>query len=1019
MNLNIAALCMICYFVHGVSVGQQPKKKFNLPEGISVSEYENGEVWVKLKPAYKDIFTGQETIGRVATKINAMQMRPLLSPQASSKALARVAPRKPHVDIALYYQVMFAKSRPLEDFINELYASGYFDVVEPLYTIKPFLVPDDPSFSQQYYLDIINAEEAWDITQGDQSLIIGIVDTGGDLDHPDLQNKIYVDPSDPTDGIDNDGDGFIDNNKGWDFSGADLSLIGTPGFKGDNDPSVSKGNLFAHGTMVAGCAAASTDNGSGISSIGFNTKLLFTKHFADNQADLGTGYSSNLYDGILYAATHGAKIINCSWGSYHAGVIEQDIITYVTLDLGCMVVAAAGNSNVETPIYPASYDYVLSVASSDANDVRTNFSNFGKTIDIISPGSNILTTTYNDGYGTDSGTSLSAPIVSGAAALVWAHNPALTGLQVAELIRASADVSVYTKNPQYINKLGKGRLDVVKALTYQGPSIRASNQLLINDNGTQPEQGESARLFFDFTNYLLPSSNALTATLSSSSPYLTIITGEIGLGSIPENSTIRNNTSPFEIILSPSLPIDQSIEILITYKDGAYEDFQLINFVIPSYIDVNENNILTSITSSGRIGFGNTEEQSNGSGFIYNDQSMLFEMGLIMGTSLTSISNNVRGINGVFDQDFTSTSKISKLTPGERSYSEVVGDFRNSLDAGSASLDVSYRSLVWKNDPYKNFIILEYKVKNTSSDPITEFHFGIFADWDIANGGAGDRASWNNETKLGYVFSAQPSLLPQAGIQALSGDAHYFAIDNDQNIAGNPFGIYDGFADNEKFLSISNGLNKIQAGNVTTGNDVSHVVASGPYTIAPGGEIIIAFALHAANTNTELIRSANYADSLYNYTLQANKPVVEQVEVCYGQTAAVQAAGAINFNWYKDLTGGSPIYSGSKYTTSILFRDTVFYVSNADAHYESLRTPAYVTVQANPAINVLGSLVLCEGETVILSVGDADEYTWSTGEKTQSIAAGTSGEYSVVVRNNTLECPSSDTVSVKIGRAHV
>ena len=97
--------------------------------------------------------------------------------------------------------------------------------------------------------------------------MIGIVDSGGDLNHPDLQNNIYVDPADPTDGIDNDGDTFIDNNRGWDFSGATAALIGTPGFKGDNDPSIYAGNRFAHGTMVGGCASAATNDAVGISGI--------------------------------------------------------------------------------------------------------------------------------------------------------------------------------------------------------------------------------------------------------------------------------------------------------------------------------------------------------------------------------------------------------------------------------------------------------------------------------------------------------------------------------------------------------------------------------------------------------------------------------------------------------------------------------------------------------------------------------------------------------------------------------
>ena len=112
----------------------------------------------------------------------------------------------------------------------------------------------------------------------------------------------------------------------------------------------------------------------------------------------------------------------------------------------------------------------------------------------------------------------------------------------------------------------------------------------------------------DFTNYLQPSSAQLTATLSSSSPFITIVKNEITLGSIPENGTIRNTTAPFEVILSAGLPVDQKIEVLLTFTDGVYQDFQLISFVIPSLSDVNENNIITSISAAGRIGYGNTAE---------------------------------------------------------------------------------------------------------------------------------------------------------------------------------------------------------------------------------------------------------------------------------------------------------------------------------------------------------------------------------------------------------------------------
>ncbi|MBA4055217.1 MAG: hypothetical protein C0490_10930, partial [Marivirga sp.] len=592
-------------------------------------------------------------------------------------------------------------------------------------------------------------------------------------------------------------------------------------------------------------------------------------------------------------------------------------------------------------------------------------------------------------------------------------HPEFTPLQVAEQLRVSADENIYANNPSYINKLGKGRLDVARALNFLSPSIRASNQRLVDEGSALPDQGENAWLYFDFTNYLQPSSSNLTATLTSSSPFVTITKGQVNIGILQGNSKTQN-VAPFEITLSPSLPIDQSVEMLISFKDGAYEDFQLISFVLPSYIDVNENNIITSITSSGRIGFGNTAGQTNGSGFIYNEESLLYEMGLVMGTSPTSVFNNVRGINGTYDQDFTASSKITKTKPGERSYSEITGGLWNVLTSASASLDINYQTMVWKDEPYRDFVILEYKIKNTTPDPLTDFYFGIFADWDIVSAGAGDRASWDEDTRLGYVFPAQPSVLPRAGIQALGENAHYYAIDNNQSIPGNPFGLYDGFTDTEKFVTISSGVSRPEAGDPTTGNDVSHVVASGPYTIAPGQEVIIAFALHAANTNATLINSAKYADSLYNFTFNAPEPVVASTEACYGKPAVVNATGATDFNWYTEFTGGSPIFSGPTFTTSDLFSDTLFYVSNADESYESLRTKAKVTVKANPEIQVSGSLEFCEGETVQLSVNQSDEYTWSTGDKTQTIEVSTSGQYSVTVRNNLLECTVPEPVIVHV-----
>ena len=289
------------------------------------------------------------------------------------------------------------------------------------------------------------------------------------------------------------------------------------------------------------------------------------------------------------------------------------------------------------------------------------------------------------------------------------------------------------------------------------------------------------------------------------------------------------------------------------------------------------------------------------------------------------------------NQDFTSASKIQKFTPGERSFSEVTTSFRNAPGAGSETLSISFRSMVWKDDPYRNFIILEYKIKNTTSSPVTNFHMGIFADWDIAANGGSDRASWDADTRLGYVFAAQPSTLPRAGIQVLSGEANYYAIDNDHTLAGNPLGLYDGFSDAEKFTTLSDRLSKTQAGG-TNGSDVSHVVSSGPYVIPAQEEITIAFALHGAGSLADLINSAKYADTLYNYAFKAVKPIVGDVEVCHSDDVILRAEGATKFNWYREATGGTSVSPAAELIISNLLNDTTLYVSNAEKSYESLRS---------------------------------------------------------------------------------
>ena len=271
-------------------------------------------------------------------------------------------------------RIMYVK---FDDNADPLYVAekikkmGNIEWAEPKYVRRLTFIPNDPGFSQQYNLSIINAYKAWDISQGDTNVVIGIVDTGVDWPHPDLYQNIWHNWKDINSNW-SDNDGFKYDSIGWDFGGAgDAEGNPTP----DNNP--IEDNPY-HGTLVAGTASAVTNNGVGVAGIGFKCKIMAVKVTQGNETDPTTGLPGILYgfEGIKYAVDNGAKVINCSWGGSGFSNYEQNIIDYA-VSKRTLVVAAAGNDGVSEFFYPASYNGVLSVAATDENDNKTSYSNFG------------------------------------------------------------------------------------------------------------------------------------------------------------------------------------------------------------------------------------------------------------------------------------------------------------------------------------------------------------------------------------------------------------------------------------------------------------------------------------------------------------------------------------------------------------------------------------------------------------------------------------------------------------------
>ena len=362
--------------------------------------------------------------------------------------------------------------------------------------------PNDSLYllNEQPNLQRIRAADAWQISTGDTTVHIAIVDIGVDWHHPDLSGNILKTP----------GGKLI----GYDFGG----LNGTP----DNDP--SEDSTVYHGTHVAGIASAVTNNKIGIASIGNTCKLIpikasrFDQRAPDVNGVLGDPYIVYGDEAIKLAADLGAKVINCSWGGYSYSSLDQETINYA-VSKGALVVASQGNDGKTDPFYPADYDGVLSVGwlQTTSDQILTE-SNYGTKVKVYAPGTYILSTwptkagpAFNGYNGNLSGSSMSAPLVSGLAGLVFSKFPNYTPLQVSEQIRVTADNIDSSNNTMYNFLLGRGRINAYKALTLTNAvSVRAEEVNFIDksNNAGLLEPGDTVSIGLNFINILNNIQNA-------------------------------------------------------------------------------------------------------------------------------------------------------------------------------------------------------------------------------------------------------------------------------------------------------------------------------------------------------------------------------------------------------------------------------------------------------------------------------------------------------------------------------
>ncbi len=391
-------------------------------------EYYDGQLWVQVQP------TATKGLALKDDKVALDRFRQLIGPELAAQfGLNRV--RRPFhfaIDPAIseVYQLFFDAAGQEMVFARALEKLNTVNYAERVPIMRTSLTPNDlgaaSGTNNQWGLHKIQAPQAWDITTGNTTIKVAVVDDAVLTTHPDLIPNLVA------------GRDVADN---------------------DNDAMPNETGM-SHGTHVAGIVSAATNNGVGVASIGFNVKIIPVK-----SSNTSTSIT-DAYAGVVWAYQNDADVINMSWGGSGFSQTGQNIMNNAA-NAGCVNVAAAGNDGVNSVFYPAGYTNVISVASTTTTDAKSSFSNYGSWIDISAPGSAIRSTYFNSSYAPTyanlDGTSMASPMVAGLCGLVKSVNPQMTRTQIENCVLSTA-TNINSSNSNFIGQLGAGRINAYQAV---------------------------------------------------------------------------------------------------------------------------------------------------------------------------------------------------------------------------------------------------------------------------------------------------------------------------------------------------------------------------------------------------------------------------------------------------------------------------------------------------------------------------------------------------------------------------
>ncbi|HEB84788.1 MAG TPA: hypothetical protein ENI92_07265 [Bacteroidetes bacterium] len=679
--------------------------------------------------------------------------------------------------------------------------------------------PNDPLADYQWHLAAIDAYAAWDLVPDASQVVLAVVDNGFDMAHPDLAPVLWTneEEADGAMGVDDDGNGYVDDIHGWDA------------YEQDGDPTgPTNVQNKDHGTHVAGIAGAAHNNHRGVSGVAPGVRLMMVR--AGNGGDITTGF-----EGILYAVENGADVISLSWGGQTLSTIEWDVIRYA-VQRGAVIVAAAGNLGSSAPYYPAAYEEVIAVASTGPDDHLSTFSNRGWWVDIAAPGEGIYSTIIN-GYGTITGTSMSTPVVSGVAAMLLAVQPGLSPTEVlARLSQGSMEVRAAGDSQTHV-----GRVNAWRSVTSGRPAL-ALRSLGFEDgdgDGTL-EPGEAVAMTVELE---LAGGPAETVSIRLVG-YDTAVTSA---ASFTWNQAAPGvlRSDPLLVFIAPDASRGTHPLWLAADADGWLDTLVVRVPVDPPWRTHDAGGMRASFTDFGAIGYWDymeNRETPDGVTLAGRPFGLLFH-GSVMVTDGAEVSDCAYGGLNEMRYDFVTGPggeiRAVEAPEGMQVYEAAYND----LD-GLPTTGVRVHQRTTSYPEGNNFVLIDLEVTREIPGS-ADYAIGLYCDWDI-HPLETNTVGYDEELHLSYMLGDDGA----AGLVSLDGPPlSVRAVDNVTVQS-------DGFSDAERRDILLGGTDEAVSDHPA---DWSHAISLSLGPISDGETRTARFALVAASTLGELYLAASEA----------------------------------------------------------------------------------------------------------------------------------------------------------------